>query len=72
MITATAVSRGPFSRTREQKEQEKGPWSRTRMREEGDNKSVLHCAVFVEPFASDDDGGDKCGGRCRRLPLRSS
>ena len=57
MVSAAAVSQGPSSQSRALIEEGKGPWSRIRMRQQGGDRSVLHCAVFVEPLSS--DNGDE-------------
>ena len=57
VVSAAAVSQGPSSRTRAQKEGGKGPWSRTRMRPQGGDRSVSYRAVFVEPLSA--DNGDE-------------
>ena len=54
VVSAAAVSQGPSSRSRALKEEENGPWSKTRMRQKGGDRSVSHCAVFVEPLSSGD------------------
>ena len=53
VVSAAAVSQEPSSRFRTLKEEE-GPWSRTRLRQQRGDRSVSHCAEFVEPLSSDD------------------
>ena len=55
VVSATAVSQGPSSRTRAQREQEKEQQKRTRMHQQRDDKSVSHRAVRVELLTSDHD-----------------